>query len=1020
MPRTSAGRRIIASLFKQNRHMERLEERQLLAAPVIGAVAAVTIPSPKTIIVPLTATDADGNALTWTAQSDNLNIIPTVHTGNPFVQINVKYGAGGSSTGTLVFELLQDVAPQTVANFIGLVDGHYYDNLTFQTVVAGGWIQGGDAAGTGQGIPPFYFDDEFNPAAIFSGSGQLAMADTAQKDHNGTQFFITSSPQRTLDFKQPIFGQLIRGQNVLTAIQSQPVDANKKPLNPVTITSAKVIQDTTDAVITLKANIAGSAVITVQASDGVNITSATFNATAIADTVTDLPILAPIPDVVVTPDQLAALPTTNVNGNVFVTLPDVTLAANDLQNNPVTFASTLLPVNGATHGLNATTGNAVTVKAVQGYTGPLRLYTNVFSGNPANFDSQTIQIALGDYPIHATPAAIAGQAGVLTAPTTVASFTSDNAGAQPGDFTAYINWGDGTGTLDVNQNPIPSGTITSDGAGGFTVTAQHAFLGEGQFPVSVTIVGSKGARATAVDSATIDDAPLTATPVSYGAVVGYPNDNITIATFHDADMNSRIGDLSATINWGDGVIDTGTIVSTSGTDYAVKGSHVWSAVANFGVTVTVSDAGGASVIANSSANVVPPTVVIATIPGATLNEGDTYAYPAGSFTDPIGIAWTGTVNYGDGTAIQPVTISAATKTFTLSHQYVDNLAVPAHVLVTITDNLGKFGTVTFDVAVNSVAPTATLGGDTYGVRLQPRTVTLSATDPSPADTAAGFHYTIDWGDGSTVENAPAGATSASHAFARTGTYTIGVRPIDKDGAIGATVTQQMVIYTAQTETDPANPSKLALFVGGTTGNDNIRILGTQTTGLVRAKINGLIGPNFLVDGRIYVIGGAGNDSISVDPLVTNVCILDGGPGNDTLTAGSGADVLIGGPGNDRLVGGTGYDILIGGTGADTLTAGKGQSILIAGSTAYDSNYVALAKLMGAWGRREVSYSSRVAAITRTNLGGVYLNKNTVFGDTSIDNITGSTQSLDLFFANTITKKDTILNRVKAETLVSIG
>ncbi|MGA2499247.1 MAG: peptidylprolyl isomerase, partial [Tepidisphaeraceae bacterium] len=291
MPRTSAGRRIIASLVNHHRQMESLEERQLLASPVIDTVAAVTIPSPKTIIVPLTASDADGNALTWTVLSDNLNIIPTVHTGNPFVQINVKYGAGGKSTGTMIFELLQDVAPKTVANFIGLVDGHYYDNLAFQTVVAGAYIQGGDAAGTGQGIPPFYFDDEFNPAAIFSGSGQLAMADTAQKDHNGTQFFITSSPQRSLDFKKPIFGQLIRGQSVLSAIQAQPVDSNKKPLYPVTITSAKVIQDTADAVITLKANIAGSATITVRASDGVNVTSSTFSATAVADTVTDLPIL---------------------------------------------------------------------------------------------------------------------------------------------------------------------------------------------------------------------------------------------------------------------------------------------------------------------------------------------------------------------------------------------------------------------------------------------------------------------------------------------------------------------------------------------------------------------------------------------------------------------------------------------------------------------------------------------------------------------------------------------------------
>ena len=1013
--------------------MERLEERQLLASPVIDTVAAVTIPSPKTLIVPLTASDADGDALTWSVQSNNLDIIPTIHTGNPFVQINVKYGSGGRFTGTMVFELLQDVAPKTVANFIGLVDGHFYDNLTFHSVVAGAYIQGGDAAGTGQGTPPFYFDDEYNPAAIFSGSGQLAMANTQQKDHNGTQFFITSTPERSLDFKQVIFGQLIRGQNVLSAIQSQPVDANKKPIFPVTITGATVIQNTTDAVITLKANIAGSAVITVQASDGVNVTSKTFNATAIADTVTDLPILAPIPDVVITPSVLATLPTQNVNGNPFVVLPDITLAANDLQNNPVGFASTLLPVNGATHGLSATTGNAVVVKPVQGYTGLMKLYTNAFSGDPANFDSQTIQIALGDFPIHypvdGGPTAIAGEAGILTSATTVATFVSDNPDAQPGDFTAYINWGDGTNTLDANQNLIPSGTITADGAGGFIVTAQHAFLGDGQFPVTVTIVGNKGARFTEYGSADIADAPLTPASVTFEAVVGLPYDNLTVATFHDADTFSRIGELSASITWGDGTTDAGVITSIGNGDYAVKGSHIWSAVAAFTVAVTITDAGGSSASIESHANVVLPTIVIAPIAGATLNEGDTFTYLTGSFTDPVGTAWTGTVNYGDGTPIQPLAINPVAKTFTLSHLYADNLATPAHVAVTITDDVApanngpKFDIAGFDVVVRSVAPIAAIGGQTSGVRFQSRTIILSATDPSPADTAAGFSYTVNWGDGSPQVSVPAGVNSATHAFAVAGTYTLTAQAIDKNGAVGNAQTQSAVIRVAQLEKDPANPAKNALFVGGTSGNDTIRIANHLPFGLAQPIINGLRLDPFLVDGRIYVIGGPGNDKLSVDPLLRNVCILDGGPGNDTLTAGSHDTVLVGGPGNDILTGGAGYAILIAGAGADTLTAGSGpksQNVLIAGSTAYDADYASLAKLLDTWGRRSMSYSDRVAAISRTTFGGVYLNKTTVFGDTSIDKLTGNTQALDLFYANTVTKKDTILNRVKPETLVGIG
>ncbi len=1004
--------------------MERLEERQLLAAPVIGPVTTVTIPSPKALIVPLTASDADNDPLTWTVTSDNLNIIPTLHTGNPFVQITVKYGPGGNTTGTMVFELLQDVAPKTVANFIGLVNGHFYDSLTFHSVVSGAYIQGGDAAGTGQGIPPFYFDDEYNPAAIFSGSGQLAMANTAQKDHNGTQFFITSTPERSLDFKQVIFGQLIRGQNVLTAIQAQPVDVNKKPTNPVTITSAKVIQNTTDAVITLKANIAGSGIITVQASDGVNTTTATFNATAIADTVSDLPILAPIPDVIITPSQLAALPTQSVNGNTFVILPDVTLAANDLQNDSVVFGSTLLPVNGATHGLSSTNGNAVTVKPIQGYTGPMRLYTNVFSGDPGAFDSQTIQIALGDYPIHATSADMAAQAGIVTAATTVATFTSDNPGALPGDFTAYINWGDGSNTLDANQNPVHEGTITSDGAGGFIVTAQHAFRGEGQFPITITIVGNNGARDTVTGTATVADAPLTSTPVALEAIVGYANNNITVATFHDADIYSRIGELSATINWGDGLIEPGTIVSTGGSNYAVKGSHIWTTVANFNISVAISDDAGSFTSAASTANVLTPAIVIAAIPNATVNEGSTFSYTTGSFTDPLGSSWTGTVDYGDGSA--PAAVTIVGKTFTLSHVYADNRATPAHVVITITNNVNlanngfQFTTIAFNVTVNSVAPTATIGGDTYGVRIQSRTITLAAADVSSADTTAGFTYQINWGDGSAQQTTPVGATSATHAFAKIGNYTITVNPVDKDMVVGNAVTSHMVIYTAQFETDPADPHKLALFVSGTSGNDEIRLLGSRTSSRVRPVINGKVGSAFLVDGPVYVLGGPGNDDISVDPLVTNACIIDGGPGYDTLLAGSHGNVLVGGGGADTLTSGAGFDILIGGLGSDTLTGGKNQSILIAGRTKYDTDYASLANLLALWGRNHLSYHNRVVGITQTNLGAAYLNKKTVFGDTSIDKLTGSRTSLELFFANTITTQDTIINRVKPEVLLGLG
>src|SRR5205807_1605596 len=120
----------------------------------------------------------------------------------------------------------------------------------FHRVIKNFVSQAGDPTGTGSGGPGFTFDDEFNPQLVYSGNGQLGMANSG-KDTNGSQFFVTVGPQRFLDFNQAIFGQLVRGFDVATAINNVAVDSNDKPTTAVVISSATVIQDTTDAVIQL-------------------------------------------------------------------------------------------------------------------------------------------------------------------------------------------------------------------------------------------------------------------------------------------------------------------------------------------------------------------------------------------------------------------------------------------------------------------------------------------------------------------------------------------------------------------------------------------------------------------------------------------------------------------------------------------------------------------------------------------------------------------------------------------------
>ena len=152
-------------------------------------------------------------------------------------------------------------------------------------------IQGGTAADGGG--PEFRFDDEFHPQGVFTGIGQLAMANSG-KDTDGSQFFITVSSPRYLDFNHTICGQLVRGFDVLTNISLVPTNDSSLPLTPVVITNAMMYSNATDAVITLLAeggpgtNV--TITVTVSDTDGA-LDSATFVAQRVPDPVDDPPFL---------------------------------------------------------------------------------------------------------------------------------------------------------------------------------------------------------------------------------------------------------------------------------------------------------------------------------------------------------------------------------------------------------------------------------------------------------------------------------------------------------------------------------------------------------------------------------------------------------------------------------------------------------------------------------------------------------------------------------------------------------
>lgn len=134
---------------------------------------------------------------------------------------------------------------------------------------------------------------------------------------------------------------------------------------------------------------------------------------------------------------------------------------------------------------------------------------------------------------------------------------------------------------------------------------------------------------------------------------------------------------------------------------------------------------------------------------------------------------------------------------------------------------------------------------------------------------------------------------------------------------------------------------------------------------------------------IEVFGGRGNDTVSIASRIKITTLIDAGMGNDQLFAGGGPTVLVGSTGNDLLFAGSGRDVLIGGGGRDLVKSGGGGDIVIGGSTAHDSDPAALLQILEEWSSDD-SFATRKDKL-RTGDGGLpILDGTTVFDDGAID------------------------------------
>ena len=123
-----------------------------------------------------------------------------------------------TNRGDIKLSLYPQLAPKTVNNFVFLAGEGFYNGVIFHRVINNFMIQGGDPTGTGRGGPGYRFEDEFKGNPLKHEKGSISMAN-AGPGTNGSQFFITHSPQPHLDGAHTVFGKVIEGQEVVDQIR---------------------------------------------------------------------------------------------------------------------------------------------------------------------------------------------------------------------------------------------------------------------------------------------------------------------------------------------------------------------------------------------------------------------------------------------------------------------------------------------------------------------------------------------------------------------------------------------------------------------------------------------------------------------------------------------------------------------------------------------------------------------------------------------------------------------------------
>ena len=445
--------------------VEGLEGRELLTAQ-LNPIAAVASPTGTGIQVPLTSTNTDPQS--YSILSNTNPAIKVTPASGQFLTIQVHHNSSGAGDpafdGSMTFQLFDDLTPITTSKIESLVTSNYYttpttptsgtplpdknfhriiNNFPTPTTYA---VQGGSQNGDGTGNPIPNFTDEFLQQLTFTGSGQLAEANTGQPDTNNSQFFITTGSPRFADSTYTIFGQIVSGQNVLQEMTQVAKQANaqgevSQPVSPILFTSTTLSGENPNGVLhvdTTGAAAGQMANVVVQATDLVDGTTTTQSfqvntaTNPLPTTYTPKIALGSIPNQVVTPGGSTSFTVPIVNQYASQGLtPAITLQSS------ISSSGSFVPLNtsqiSATY--NAST-NQVTVTPAAGYSGSTTLLvgvrTSTAADTPSSYYYHTINVN-----VTAAQAPTANAASFTTAENTQIPITVTATPATAGQALTY-------------------------------------------------------------------------------------------------------------------------------------------------------------------------------------------------------------------------------------------------------------------------------------------------------------------------------------------------------------------------------------------------------------------------------------------------------------------------------------------------------------------------------------------------------------------------------------------------------